>query len=343
MKQRTLLILAVCLLAVFISLVVVAGKSPQGNTPETTEPTYSSEPTSPSTTPTDPSTIPTEPTVGSEATEPSQTTPPTEATEPPVTSEPTEATQPQTKPTQPGGEYIGNLYTRQELEAMENVSKGYGPGIAKNGNRAPYAESNQKAYGKYGGNFIGPDNGCIYLTFDCGYEYQNLTADILDTLKEKNVKAVFFVTMQYVKENPAYVQRMIDEGHVVGNHTNKHPSMPSCSIDRMVSEVMTLHNYMIEHFNYEMTLFRPPTGAFSTRSLAVVQSLGYKNVHWSFAYKDWETANQPNPTEALKTITERHHSGAIYLLHAVSSTNAAVLGDAIDFFIAQGYKLELFQ
>ena len=343
MKQRILMILTVVLAIVLITLLILTGKFAQLGEPAVTDPTQYSEPTGPSSMPTEPSSIPTEPSEGTQATEPSETTAPTEPSEPPVTSEPTEATQPQTQPTQPGVEYIGNLYTRQELEAMENVSKGYGPGKAVNGNRAPYAENNQKAYGKYGGNFIAPDNGCIYLTFDCGYEFENLTASILDTLKEKNVKAVFFITMDYVKRNPAYVQRMIDEGHVVGNHSTKHPSMPTCSIDRMVSEVMTLHNYMIEHFNYEMTLFRPPTGAFSTRSLAVVQSLGYKNVHWSFAYQDWITADQPDPAEALEKITSSHHSGAIYLLHAVSRTNATVLGDAIDFFIAQGYKLELFQ
>lgn len=340
MKQRTLKIFILCLLMIFTSIAAVACKASLESHNGNSDPTQYSEPTIPSNAATDPTIVTTEPTVNTEATEPTQTVPPTETTEPPATSEPT---QPVTTPTQPGVEYIGSLYTRQELEAMENVSKGYGPGKATNGSRAPYAESNQKVYGQYGTNFIAPDNGCIYLTFDCGYEYNNLTASILDTLKEKNVKAVFFITMDYAKRNPEYVQRMIDEGHVVGNHSNKHPSMPSCSIDRMVDEVMTLHNYVLEHFGYEMTLFRPPTGAFSTRSLAVVQSLGYKNVLWSFAYKDWETANQPDPTQALKQITDCHHSGAIYLLHAVSSTNAAVLGDAIDFFRAQGYKLELFQ
>ena len=86
-----------------------------------------------------------------------------------------------------------------------------------------------------------------------------------------------------------------------------------------------------------------PTGAFSTRTLAVLQSLGYKTVHWSFAYADWETNNQPNVTNALNHVLGCAHSGAIYLLHAVSSTNAAILGDAIDGFLAKGYKLELFQ
>lgn len=335
MKQKNLIIIAAALVVVLIGLLIIAGNLDQHNGPVSVE----SQPTDPVTGPSsEPTTEP-----SSEPTQEPTSEPTTEPTVEP-TEEPTTA--PTTAPSTPsvnGSEMIGSLYTRQELENMENVNKGYGPGTASNGNRAPYAVNNQAAYGQYGGNFIGPDNNCIYLTFDCGYEYNNLTTDILNTLKEKNVKAVFFVTMQFVKQHPELVQRMIDEGHAVGNHTVHHPVMTSLTIDKMVSEVMELHDYVLEKFGYKMTLFRPPTGAFSTRTLAVVQSLGYKNVHWSFAYADWDTANQPAPDKALKTITERHHSGAIYLLHAVSSTNAAVLGDAIDFFLAQGYQLELFQ
>lgn len=241
----------------------------------------------------------------------------------------------------PDNEYIGKLYTRMELYALENESRAYGPGKTSGGARPPYALEDQEFYADFGANFIAPDNGCIYLTFDCGYEYNNLTASILDTLKEKNVKAVFFITMSYALKNPALVERMIAEGHTVGNHSNSHREMPDLTIEEMVWEVMSLHTYVLEHFGYEMTLFRPPTGAFSTRSLAVVQSLGYKTVHWSFAYKDWDTDAQPDKNSALDKITSSHHSGGIYLLHAVSETNAAVLGDAIDFFRAQGYELAL--
>ena len=81
----------------------------------------------------------------------------------------------------------------------------------------------QEQYGDYNVNFIGPDEKRIYLTFDEGYENGN-TADILDILKEKNVKAVFFVTGHYCKTNPELVQRMIDEGHIVGNHSMNHPN-----------------------------------------------------------------------------------------------------------------------
>lgn len=291
-------------------------------------------------------------TTATEVTQPPVTEPPvTEPpeTEPPVTEPPT--TEPPV--TEPGGsEMIGTLYTRDQLMAMDNKGNGYGPGPVKNHSRAEYAVGNQNRYGKYGANFIGPDNNCIYLTFDCGYEYTatnpdgskyRVTEKILNVLKEKDVKAVFFITMDYVKSQPDLVRRMIDEGHVVGNHSKTHPVMPQCSIDKMVDEVMSLHNYVLDNFGYTMTLFRPPTGEFSVRSLAVVQSLGYKNVHWSFAYADWTTDNQMDPATALQTVKDRSHSGAIYLLHAVSTTNAAILGDAIDYFVAEGYTLEAFQ
>jgi peptidoglycan-N-acetylmuramic acid deacetylase len=234
---------------------------------------------------------------------------------------------------------------------MDNTGHGYGPGNTSGGNRPAYPGPLQEKYGKYGANFIAPDNGNIYLTFDCGYEHTatdengnkyRVTEKILDVLKEKNVKAVFFVTMYYVKDQPDLVQRMISEGHTVGNHSNNHPVMPTLSIDKMVYEIQSLHNYVKEKFGYEMNLFRFPTGEYSTRSLAVVQTLGYKSVHWSFAYVDYDTENQPDTQKALEKVTGSHHSGAIYLLHAISTTNASILGDAIDFFRAEGYSIELF-
>ncbi len=320
----------------------------QSTTVPTRQPTKPTQPpTLPTTVPTEPATVPTEPTTA--PTEP--TTVPTEPATPPT--EPTAPlTEPPTKPSEPiNDDPIGTKYTRRELMAMSNDGHGYGPGNATDGNRPPYPGPLQKKYGKYDANFIAPDNGNIYLTFDCGYEHTATDADgkkyrvtekILDVLKEKDVKAVFFVTMYYVKDQPDLVQRMIDEGHTVGNHTNNHPVMPNQTIDKMVYEIQSLHDYVKETFDYEMNLFRFPTGEYSTRSLAVVQTLGYKTVHWSFAYVDYDTENQPNIKKALDHVTSSHHSGAIYLLHAISTTNASILGDAIDFFRAEGYNIELF-
>ena len=304
---------------------------PEATDPETTEP----EPTQPEAT--DPETTEPEPTQP-EATDPETTEPEptqTEATEP----KPTEPKPTEPAPSEPE---IGSQYTRAELEAMDTKVNGWGPGVNKDEANRPYGAINeQKKYGEYDAYFIAPAEGQIYLTFDEGYE-NGYTPKILDVLKEKGVKAVFFVTMPYCKSHPDLVQRMIDEGHAVGNHSVRHKSMPTLSIDDMVKEVVELHDYVKEQFGYEMHLFRPPMGEYSQQSLAVLQSLGYKTVQWSFAYYDYEPEDQMEPTKAYKKVTEAAHEGAIYLLHAISETNTEILGDVIDYMVAQGYELKLF-
>lgn len=191
---------------------------------------------------------------------------------------------------------------------------------------------------KYGGIVFG-DTGKkeITLTFDCGYEYENLTESILDTLKEKGVHAVFFVTMDYVEDNAGKVRRMIDEGHTVGNHSTTHPDFSQCSSEEIEDEIFTLHDYVKENFGYDMEYIRFPEGSFSERALAVTQALGYRPVFWSFAYADWDTSNQKSPEEALAAVTAGMHRGAVPLLHAVSKTNSEILGEYIDTMRSEGY------
>lgn len=217
-----------------------------------------------------------------------------------------------------------------EIGLLDNTPVTWGPGgFFDDKNRPTACISLQEDYGKYSTYFLAPDTNQVYLTFDEGYE-NGYTAQILDTLKEKNVKAVFFVTMPYAKTEPELIRRMIDEGHIVGNHSNKHPDMTTVSFEQVQDEYMLLHDYMIENFDYEMFLFRAPTGTFSVRTLAAGQKLGYTNVFWSFAYNDWDPNNQPDPEKSLEKIVNRLHSGEIMLLHAVSKTNADILGDLID-------------
>lgn len=166
----------------------------------------------------------------------------------------------------------------------------------------------QEQYGDYNVNFIGPDEKRIYLTFDEGYENGN-TADILDILKEKNVKAVFFVTGHYCKTNPELVQRMIDEGHIVGNHSMNHPNFTTITPEEMYEEVKELHDYVQENFDYTMFLFRYPEGVFSEQSLAVLQDAGYQTSFWSYAYNDWDQNNQPDPDTAYQKVTGAAASG----------------------------------
>ena len=127
----------------------------------------------------------------------------------------------------------------------------------------------------------------VYLTFDEGYE-AGYTAQILDVLKENNVKATFFITAHYMNTQPELVKRMIDEGHIVGNHTVNHKSMPDLSEEQIKDEIMKLHSSIYDKFGYEMKYIRPPMGEYSERTLAIMKNLAYTTVLWSFAYDDSE-------------------------------------------------------
>lgn len=183
----------------------------------------------------------------------------------------------------------------------------------------------------------------IYLTFDEGYE-KGFTPQILDTLQKNNVKATFFVTSPYVKNNPDLIKRMYAEGHIVGNHSNTHPSMPSVAnnIDKFNNEILDVSTRYKEITSTDMPhFFRPPMGEYSQKTLALTKRLGYTTVFWSFAYHDWDIDKQPSLDFAKKMMTENLHPGAIYLLHAVSKTNTTVLDDFIKEAIKAGYSFEL--
>ena len=231
----------------------------------------------------------------------------------------------------------------QEFADLGSEQIPWGPGTNFDETGKPIAcVGLQAEYGKWDTDFYrdGEEHkGKVYLTFDEGYE-NGYTPKILDVLKEKGVSAVFFVTLSYAKAEPELVQRMIDEGHVVGNHSSRHPNMTTITMEEMYAEVADLHNYISENFDYDMYLFRPPQGAFSERSLALLQKMGYRTVCWSFAYADWDPANQPEHQKAFERVTRSVHDGEVFLLHAVSETNTAILGDVIDHVRNEGFTFE---
>ena len=224
--------------------------------------------------------------------------------------------------------------------STEKVPYGFGAEVDED-NRPDGCTWYANKFSNYTALFIMPKSNNIYLTFDEGYEY-GFSGEILDTLKEKNVKAVFFITLPYAKQNPDLVQRMIDEGHIIGNHTTTHPAggLQQYDAQRQIDDIDQVTQYVKDNFGYEMTLFRYPEGSFSEQSLAIVNALGYTPVFWSFAYKDWDVNNQPELSTSLQNALDKAHGGAIYLLHAESETNTRMLPDLIDGLRAKGYSLE---
>lgn len=205
--------------------------------------------------------------------------------------------------------------------------------------KQPEAYADTEMLAKYSGYYIQPtDEKVIYLTFDNGYE-NGFTPQILDTLKKHDVKATFFVTLPYIRDNKELVIRMKEEGHIVGNHTVKHESMPSLSDEEVISEIQGVADYMIETTGYSIdSYFRPPRGEFSERTLYLTSEMGYKTIFWSMAYVDWKRDDQPGKEYALSHVMENYHPGSIPLLHSVSSSNAEALEDMIINLKNEGYR-----
>lgn len=224
--------------------------------------------------------------------------------------------------------------------ALSTEKHGYGQGVQLDDKNRPTGALDFNAnYGKYGAEALREDKKNILLTFDQGYE-NGYTAQILDTLKEKKVKAVFFLLQDYAERNPELVQRMIDEGHIVGNHSVSHYSMPDLSAEECRQEIEGLQEYMKQNFGVTMKLFRPPMGEFSEQSLSVTKDCGLSTMLWSFAYADWDVNAQPDPAQAKEKLIGAAHEGAVYLLHSVSQTNAEVLSEVIDGIRDEGFEFE---
>ncbi|HIS04604.1 MAG TPA: polysaccharide deacetylase family protein [Candidatus Fimenecus stercoravium] len=228
----------------------------------------------------------------------------------------------------------------ENTRGLSTEKVGYSYGVAKDG--APHETSvqNQSYFSENGYQAFCLDTvseeKTLYLTFDCGYE-NGYTEKILDTLKEKNVPAAFFCTLPQVEDNPQLIARMITEGHIVGNHSVKHPSFPTLTRIEMAQEIQGMDDYLRTNFGYSEPFFRFPMGEYSDCALDLVGSIGYRSVFWSVAYEDWDLDNQRGTQYAFDTVTSRLHPGAVILLHSVSPDNANALGQIIDWAREQGY------
>jgi peptidoglycan-N-acetylmuramic acid deacetylase len=213
-------------------------------------------------------------------------------------------------------------------------------------NRSAGAVMYQDKYKDFNAYFIAPmedkEDKVIYLTFDIGYTNE-ATTDILDTLKEKDVPGVFFATLDVIENQKEICNRIINEGHELANHSVSHTNMAAKSVEEQTKEIMDVNDAALKNYNYQMHLWRYPEGKFSEQGLAVVNNCNYRAVFWSFAHHDWVVEDQPPVGESLQNAVDCLAPGSIYLLHGISSTNAAILPDLIDQARDKGYRFELLQ
>ena len=202
----------------------------------------------------------------------------------------------------------------------------------------------QSKYGKYNCQVLGDTSrNVLYVMFVCGYDMLGLTDSILDTLQSRNVKAVFAVTGSFMQRNPRLIRRMIDEGHTIASHSWGHIEYPLISVEQQKNDMMTMRQEMINRYGYAMKYIVLPYESASERTLAAVGSCGYKTLGFNGYYADYDSRNQKPPQVAMDILNRIAFPGAVYCLHATSTTNAAILGSWIDHMRSIGYQFELFQ
>jgi peptidoglycan-N-acetylmuramic acid deacetylase len=207
--------------------------------------------------------------------------------------------------------------------------------------KTPVGEETADYLQTYDAYFVGTGNEkVIYLTFDGGYE-NGYTEKILDTLKSNQVPAAFFVTGNYIKKHPEIINRMVNEGHLVGNHTMSHPDMRKlnqCDFAKQLSQTEEAYKSAT---GCEMEkYYRPPCGQYSEANLKMAKDLGYKTIFWSLCYNDYEDYTQPSKKEALSKLIPRIHPGAVLLLHSTSKTSSGILDELIKRYREMGYEFK---
>lgn len=195
---------------------------------------------------------------------------------------------------------------------------------------APFLEENNACY-------LGKDEKKVYLTFDLGYENENVFT-ILDALKKHNAPAAFFILSHEIDSGKA-LERIVDEGHLVCNHTAHHPDMSKMpDKESFKLELSALEEKYTEKTGNKMAkYYRPPQGVFSEQNLVWAKELGYKTVFWSLTWADWDNSKQLPVEKAIDKLFSRLHNGAIILLHPISDTNAKMMDAFLTRLENEGY------
>lgn len=176
----------------------------------------------------------------------------------------------------------------------------------------------------------------IALTFDSAWGTEDLDK-ILSILKKHDTPACFFITGEFLEQSPDAVQSILDAGHELGNHGNRHRDMTKLSVEEQLEELNTLHDKVKELFQVDMKFFRPPYGAYNNTVILTAHSAGYIPVQWSVDSLDWKNYSV---SSIVKTVCEHKslENGAILLLHNGTKYTAQALDEMLTKLEEKGYQ-----
>lgn len=176
----------------------------------------------------------------------------------------------------------------------------------------------------------------VALTFDDG-PHKKYTKEILDILKEYDIKATFFVVGRNAKAYPDIIKRMYEEGHEIGNHTYSHPRVKEESINDILNEIVETENLIEELTGHKTDLFRPPNGICTESVKTVAKERNYHIVLWTIDTLDWTCKSSK---DISKCVLNEVKDGSVILMHdfiAKNSPTPETLRIIIPKLLEEGY------
>ncbi len=175
----------------------------------------------------------------------------------------------------------------------------------------------------------------LAITFDDG-PHPTLTPKLLDILKQRNVKATFYVLGSKVQTHPEIIRRMVEEGHEIGNHTWSHPSLNKIGTTRVKSELDRTTDIIQKTAGVTPKTMRPPYGATNTNlNRRMNDEFALKVIMWSVDPQDWRYRNSSRVSGHL---TANAKPGDILLAHDIHASTIAAMPSALDNLLAKGFR-----
>ncbi|WP_071394725.1 polysaccharide deacetylase family protein [Bacillus tuaregi] len=181
-------------------------------------------------------------------------------------------------------------------------------------------------------NQIKPTEKKVVLTFDDGPS-RSLTA-ILDILKEKDVKAIFFWQSRLVHKQRPW-KRVLLEGHKIGSHAQNHKNLVKLCNEQQYQQIKGSVEKINNMTGAQVQFFRPPFGQYNEYTMSVLKELQLVPMLWEISSFDWELKH--NPDKIICNVVNHLMDGSVILLHELEQT-VAILPQLIDKIREHGYE-----
>ncbi|MEI3146633.1 MAG: polysaccharide deacetylase family protein [Merdibacter sp.] len=179
---------------------------------------------------------------------------------------------------------------------------------------------------------IDPDKPMVAITFDDGPNPAT-TPELLDLLKEYNVRCTFFMVGKNAEANPDIVKRICAEGHELGNHSWDHPDLSVLSRQEIIEQLQSTDDAVFKACGHDPVYIRPPFGAMSD---TYHDSVDRDSILWTIDTRDWESHDASKIKKVIDTYVS---DGSIILLHDIHEDSVKAMKSVIPDLLEKGYQL----